>query len=111
MIDQKNLRWIKVAESTAEITQRGERTMMEVRVGGKEICIIYHQEKLFACTANCPHAGGKLINGSVDAAGNIACPLHRYRFQLKNGFNCSGEGYHLKTYPVNETEEGVFIGI
>jgi nitrite reductase/ring-hydroxylating ferredoxin subunit len=110
MIAQENLRWIKVAESTAEITQRGERSMMEVKAAGKEICIIHHQQKLFACTATCPHAGGRLIQGAVDVNGNIVCPLHRYRFQLKNGINCSGEGYHLKTYPVKETDDGVFIG-
>ncbi len=103
--------WYKVAESTAEITQRGERSMIEIKLGGKEICIVHYNESLYACTAKCPHAGGRLAQGFVDANGNIICPMHRYRFGLKNGINTSGEGYHLKTYPIKENEDGVFIGI
>ena len=107
----KEYNWHKVAESTAEITLRGERSMMEVRLLGREVCLIYHKENLFACTAKCPHAGGKISEGFVDANSNVICPLHQYRFSLKNGINTSGEGYHLKTYPIKETEDGVFIGL
>lgn len=110
-MQQKNYKWIKVAESVAEVTQRGERTMLEVKAGSKDICLLHHNDTLFACAAKCPHAGAKLSQGFTDAKNNIVCPLHRYRFNLKNGVNSSGEGYHLTTYPVKETEEGIFIGI
>jgi 3-phenylpropionate/trans-cinnamate dioxygenase ferredoxin subunit len=30
---------------------------------------------------------------------------------LQNGRNTSGEGYYLKTYPVQSTVNGVFVGI
>ena len=107
----KQYNWFKVAESTAEITQRGERSMIEIKLGAREICIVHYNETLHACSAKCPHAGGRLGQGFVDGKGNIVCPMHRYRFSLKNGINTSGEGYHLKTYPIREDEEGVFIGI
>jgi nitrite reductase/ring-hydroxylating ferredoxin subunit len=42
--------------------------------------------------------------------GNIVCPLHRYKFSLVNGRNVSGEGYYLKTYPVEQREDGLYIG-
>jgi 3-phenylpropionate/trans-cinnamate dioxygenase ferredoxin subunit len=29
---------------------------------------------------------------------------------MKNGRNTSGEGYFLKTYPIELREEGLFIG-
>lgn len=102
---------LKIAESTAEVTQRGERNMMEVKVAGRDICVIHHKESLYACTAKCPHAGGQLSKGFVDANGNIVCPLHRYRFSLKNGVNSSGEGYHLKTFRIEENDDGVFIRV
>jgi nitrite reductase/ring-hydroxylating ferredoxin subunit len=111
MQSDKKYNWYKVAESIAEVTQRGERSLMEVSVAGKEICILYYKEKLFACSAKCPHAGGRLSQGFLDNNGNIVCPLHRYRYNVKNGVNTSGEGYHLKTYALKETEDGVFIGI
>jgi 3-phenylpropionate/trans-cinnamate dioxygenase ferredoxin subunit len=107
----KKYNWYKVAESVAEVTQRGERSSLEISVAGREICMLHYQEKLFACTAKCPHAGGRLSQGFMDGNGNIVCPVHRYRFNVKNGVNSSGEGYHLKTYPVKEEEDGIFIGI
>lgn len=111
MQGEKKYRWHKVAESTAEITQRGSRSMALVKAAGKEICVSVHQGKLYACVAKCPHASAYMHEGWVDALGNIVCPLHRYKFSLANGRNVSGEGYHLKTYPVMENDDGVFVGL
>ena len=107
----KNYKWYKVAESMAEITQRGQRQSMVVNLFGTEICLSVHNEQIFGCNNKCPHAGAKFSDGWIDALGNIVCPLHRYKFNVKNGYNSSGEGYHLKTYPVKETDDGVFVGI
>ena len=68
-------------------------------------------KNVHACSALCPHAGGKLANGYIDVFGNIVCPVHHYRFSLTRGINTSGEGYHLKTYKVEEREDGWYIGI
>lgn len=111
MNNGKKYNWYKIAESSAEITQRGHRSSLEITVAGRTICLQYHAQQLYACSAKCPHAGGRLSEGFMDANGNIVCPLHRYRFNIKNGVNTSGEGYHLKTYPLQENEDGVFIGI
>ena len=110
-MEGKQYQWHKVAESTAEVTQRGERSVMEATIAGKEICIVHYKDNLYACNAKCPHAGGRISHGFVDANGNVVCPLHQYRFNVKNGINSSGEGYHLKTYPVIENDDGVFVGI
>jgi nitrite reductase/ring-hydroxylating ferredoxin subunit len=67
--------------------------------------------RVLACAHKCPHAGGAMADGFVDALGNIVCPLHRYKFSLQNGRNTSGEGYYLKTHPVQLRENGVFVGI
>jgi len=52
-----------------------------------------------------------MATGEIDIQDNIVCPLHRYKFSLMNGRNVSGEGYYLKTYPVEVREDGVFVGI
>ncbi len=104
---QKN-NWIKIAESIAEI-KFSANGLTELEVEGKKICIGKQDNKIFACTQKCPHAGGILANGYIDAVGNLVCPLHRYKFNAANGRNTSGEGYFLKTYLIEEREEGVFI--
>ncbi len=106
----KSYRWYKIAESLAEIKNVLGNPCV-VKAGGKEICISMHHGEARGCAAKCPHAGGLMHQGWVDPSGNIVCPLHRYRFDAKTGRNTSGEGYFIKTYPVKEEEDGVFVGI
>jgi len=104
----KNIKWFKVAGSINEISWQNNLAVAEA--GGKKITLVKADNTLFACAYKCPHAGGILADGFIDAAQNIICPLHRYKFNLANGRNISGEGYYLKTYNVEEREAGIFIG-
>ena len=110
MDTNKKYTWHKIAESVAEINFSANG-LSEVTIGSKTICIALHQNKLFACTQKCPHAGGLMAGGYIDATGNIICPLHRYKYSLNNGRNTSGEGYFLKTFPVEMRLEGIFVGL
>jgi nitrite reductase/ring-hydroxylating ferredoxin subunit len=100
-----SIKWHKIAEDISELN-----TLTEIEIGNKKICVAIHNNELYACAAKCPHASGAMADGYVDALGNIVCPLHRYKFNLKNGRNVSGEGYFLKTYPVECRNDGVFVG-
>ena len=102
--------WVKVAESLDEIPF-GPNNVAEVIAEERKICLSRYKDELFAFAAKCPHAGGFFKDGFVDALGNVVCPLHRYRFCLKNGRNVSGEGYYLKHWPVAVREDGVFVGL
>ena len=101
--------WKKIAESRGELFNAGE-TLAEIEVDGKKVCIGLNNDQLKACAATCPHAGAKMVDGYIDALGNIVCPLHRYKFSMQNGRNVSGEGYFLKIYATEEREDGVFVG-
>ena len=103
-----NHTWFKIAENKAEI-DFPVNGLAEFEINGKIICIAKHHDRLFACSQKCPHAGGLLTEGYMDALGNIVCPIHRYKFNLKNGMNVSGEGYLLKTFSIEEREDGVYI--
>jgi nitrite reductase/ring-hydroxylating ferredoxin subunit len=105
-----SVKWTKVAESVLEIPF-GDNNIAEVDADGKTICIARYGGGLFAFAHKCPHAGGYFVHGYVDALGNAVCPVHRYKFCLRNGRNVSGEGYHLKHWPVEEREDGVYVGL
>lgn len=109
MPDNSKYTWYKIAESIAELLLRSSG-LAEIEVNGKKLCVALHGDELHACSAKCPHASGVLADGYIDALGNIVCPIHRYKFNLKNGRNSSGEGYFLKTYPIEAREDGIFIG-
>ena len=104
------MQWHKIAESFLEI-ERVKGNPWQVRVAGRDMCIVVHNGEGYGCSAKCPHAGGIMANGHINGLGQIVCPLHQYRFDLRNGRNVSGEGYFLKTYPVKETDDGVFVGL
>ncbi|MCW3082152.1 Rieske 2Fe-2S domain-containing protein [Segetibacter sp.] len=105
----KNIKWFKVADSKSEL-QWQDNNLMVKEVGGKKITLAQIGNEVFACAHKCPHAGGLLADGFIDATGNIVCPLHRYKFNLGNGRNVSGEGYYLKIYALEEREAGIFVG-
>ncbi len=105
---EQERQWVKIAESMAEITF-GTNNLAEVAAEGKRLCIGKWNEEMFAFAPKCPHAGGYFSEGFIDALGNVVCPLHRYKFCMKNGRNVSGEGYYLKHWPIVVNGDGVFV--
>ena len=107
--NDKKYSWYKISDNLNEISFSADG-LAQLEIAGKIICLAKKENTLSACSAKCPHAGGTLADGYIDSLGNIVCPLHRYKFCLKNGRNVSGEGYFLKTFPVEIREDGIFVG-
>lgn len=84
--------------------------MCVVEAGGKKLTLARRDGALFAFAYKCPHASGIMADGVLDGAGNVVCPVHRYRFSLASGRNTSGEGYYIKTYSVEERVDGIYVG-
>lgn len=87
-----------------------ENNMVELEVEGRSFTLAKKSDTYFAFASKCPHASGRMAQGYINPLGQVVCPLHRYCFDMKNGRNTSGEGYFLKTYPIELREEGLFIG-
>lgn len=102
--------WYNIDRELVE-TAPCENGVMTLELAGKKICIARRDDQYYAFAHTCPHAGAILANGRIDAKGILICPLHKYAFNIKNGYNVSGEGFFLKTYPVEQREDGIFIGL
>ena len=109
MPEEKN-NWVKVAEHIGDI-DFAANNIAEREVGGKKICIGKFNQLVFAFAAVCPHAGGLLAKGCINASGHIVCPVHSYKFNMRTGYNVSGEGYCLKHWPVDIRADGIFINM
>lgn len=105
-----SLSWYKIADHVNEL-DFGDNNIAVTEVKGKKICIGRWQHRVFAFAYKCPHAGGIMADGFIDALGNVVCPLHRYKYDMGNGRNVSGEGYYLKHWPVEIQDEGVYVGM
>ncbi len=104
---EKEEKWIKIAQNIEEINF--ENNIASIQINEKLICVIKTPVGLRACLSKCPHAGGDLSTGFLDAKGNIICPVHNYRFNLQNGRDTNGEGYFLKIFQMKENESGIFL--
>lgn len=107
---EKKYTWHKIADHINKL-DFADNNIVVVDVDGKRMCIGKFKEEFFAFAYQCPHAGGVLAEGYIDALGNIVCPLHRYKYDMKNGRNVSGEGYYLRHWPVELKENGVYVGM
>jgi nitrite reductase/ring-hydroxylating ferredoxin subunit len=102
--------WYKIADNIQTLSFQ-ENNMCVIAVADKLISLALMNNQLFAFAHKCPHASGILSEGVLDKVGNVICPVHGYKFCIKNGRNISGEGYQLKTYPLEHRETGIFIGL
>ncbi|MCX8018979.1 MAG: Rieske (2Fe-2S) protein [Chitinophagaceae bacterium] len=109
-MSDNHLTWHKVADYIHE-PDFAENQIALVSVNGKKICIARVGESLFAFAHKCPHAGGRLSEGYIDSHSCVVCPLHRFKFDIRTGRNVSGEGYHLKSWPVKTDEEGIYVAM
>ncbi len=107
---EKKYTWHKIADHINDLAF-ADNNIAVTALKDKKICIGKHAEALFAFAFKCPHAGGLLAEGYIDALGNVVCPLHRYKYSMQNGRNVSGEGYYLQHWPVARREDGVYIGM
>jgi nitrite reductase/ring-hydroxylating ferredoxin subunit len=107
---EKNYTWHKIAGSLGEL-EFSNNNIAVAEANGKKICIGKYNDSLFAFAFKCPHAGGILADGYIDSLGNVVCPLHRYKYDMKNGRNISGEGYYLKNWPIEFKSDGIYVGM
>lgn len=107
---EKKINWYRIADHVTDL-EFGGNNIAAAELNGKKICIGKFKEELFAFAWKCPHAGGLLADGYIDALGNVVCPLHRYKYNMQNGRNVSGEGYYLKHWPVENRADGIYVGV
>lgn len=100
--------WHNISEFASALEESKPK---EVRIGEKHIGILKKGETIYAFAATCPHSGAPLCDGWLDARGHIVCPLHQYRFNPANGYNSTGEGYKLRTFPIEIRAGEYFVGI
>jgi nitrite reductase/ring-hydroxylating ferredoxin subunit len=106
------MEWVKIFPSEDEARARippGKPQLLIV--GGTRICLAYVEGSFRAVQDACSHNGESLSKGTINYLGEIVCPWHNYRFDLKTGRACDSSSPDLRTYPVKTNETGFFIGI
>jgi nitrite reductase/ring-hydroxylating ferredoxin subunit len=93
------------------LDQLKPNTIYDLTIKGVQLCLIRFDSQLYVTEKSCPHSGGIMSSGKVNYLGELVCPMHAYRFNLKNGREAENRCKNLKTHPVYSTKEGVFVHI
>ena len=100
------MNWYKIPD-----TQPGDKPFIKkIKAGGKNLCLVGYEGKIFALSAKCPHAGGDLSQGWCKDE-KLICPLHRYAYSLETGRGSEGQNDYIDSYPVEIRENEVYVGI
>lgn len=88
----------------------GEPFIKKIKLSGKGIIIIGHENNLYALGSTCPHAGAELSGGWCKD-GKLICPFHRYSYDLKTGKGSPGQNDYVDSYAVEIRAGEVYVGI
>jgi nitrite reductase/ring-hydroxylating ferredoxin subunit len=88
-----------------------EKRIRQVQLGETKICVVRIGEAFFAFEALCPHRLASLSEGTITSFGEIVCPLHHYRFDVKTGAIQSGDCRDMRCYPTEITSSGLVINL
>jgi nitrite reductase/ring-hydroxylating ferredoxin subunit len=81
------------------------------KIKGHEILAVNIGGKVFCFDGRCTHAGAPLAEGIIDGE-VLTCPWHYSQFNIISGLVIRGPAYKpLKSYPVEERENSVFIDL
>ncbi len=100
------MKWYKIPD----IQFTGKPFIKKVKAGGKTLCLVGYEGKIFALSARCPHAGGDLTAGWCKE-GKLICPVHRYSFSLETGKGSEGQNDYIESYPVEIRDSSIYVGI
>lgn len=104
--------WIKIFNSEEEARARIRPDQPQlIIIGEKRICLVLHDGVFSAVQDACSHNGQSLSKGKVNYLGEIVCPWHGYRFDLKSGRPCDSSSPDLVTYSIRSDNSGFFIAI
>lgn len=56
-----------------------------IKLKNIEIALFNIAGTIYAIKNRCPHRSGPLIRGFVDPTGGVKCPMHGWRFDLRDG--------------------------
>ena len=86
-----------------------------VTAGTKTIALSLFDGRYGALDNACPHQGGPLGEGSIETGAEgkcwLRCPWHGWDFNPLTGESPGGHGDRLDSFPVEEREDGIYIGL
>lgn len=111
-MNEQKIEWFRVAD-TDELPDRRVKTV----TAGVQALALTHVDGVYTAMENrCPHQGGPLGEGSIEAGENgecwLRCPWHGWDFDPVTGRPPGGhEDSGQRLYQVEVRDDGIYVGI
>ena len=93
----------------AAVSDLSDGEVMMIEIDGQDVMLANLEDKFYAISDECPHAGGSLSQGHVDN-GEIECPVHGGLFDIKTGENTGPPvAEPVQSYPVRIDGDDVLV--
>jgi len=79
-------------------------------VGDRRIAVFNDGGTFCAIDDMCPHMGASLAAGCLENH-VVACPLHAWRFDVRDGTWCDNRRVKIDAFPVEVVENEIRVGI
>jgi len=111
-MSEKNIEWYRVAD----IDELADKRVKTVVAGVQTLALTNVDNEYTAMDNHCPHQGGPLGEGSIEAGDDgqcwLRCPWHGWDFDPKTGKPPGGhEDSGQRLYPVDVREDGIYVGL
>lgn len=84
-------------------------------VGTETFAVSNYKGQYGALTNACPHQAGPLGEGSIEEGAEgkcwLRCPWHGWDFDPITGESPGGHDDHIDRFPIEEREDGIYIGL
>ena len=113
----------KAAVNLSQLQQNNRQTLT---IEGNKILFIWHDEKVQAVQAQCPHLNWPLAKGKINENCEIVCPFHKSAFDLKTGATTCWspwppaigpllgkitKPHDLRVYPTRVDDDQIFVNV
>lgn len=106
------MKWYRLFDDEqALLVALGPDAKRVVRIGERRVCLFHNAGSYHAFDHLCPHNKHSLLEGSINHLGEVVCPLHGYRYSLKDGRECDSKSGSLTIHRIEIRDEGVFLGL
>ncbi len=97
--------------AVAKLSELEDEEPEHSRIGDTLVCVVKLEDDIYAINDVCTHEFALLSEGFVDD-GEIECPLHQARFNLKSG-KCTAlpAEQDVASYPVKVEGDQVYVGL
>jgi nitrite reductase/ring-hydroxylating ferredoxin subunit len=81
-----------------------------IEVKGAQVALYNVGGKIFATAGSCPHRGGPLGDGDLEA-GTITCPWHGFQFDVRSGACLTNAALGLACHPVRTDGDDILVEV